>query len=38
MNFTDLVTQVKRMSQAEKQALLKVLAESLGQEATKPRQ
>jgi hypothetical protein len=33
--YTDVVTQVKYMSQAEKLALLKVLADSLSQEAPK---
>jgi hypothetical protein len=38
MNYTDWVTQVKSMTQAEKLALLRVLADSLSQNATMPMQ
>jgi len=37
MTYTEIVTQVKRMSQTEKLALLSVLANSLNQQAAKPR-
>ena len=35
--YSEVVSKVKRMSQAEKVALLRVLADSLNQEAPKPK-
>ncbi len=37
MTYAQVVTQVKRMSQAEKLALMRVLADSLAQETLTPK-
>ena len=37
MTYTEVLTQVKRMSQAQKLALMKALADSLSHEALKPK-